>query len=959
MSFFSKLDIVNLPLDSNITLANQALTHFEKAENWKLIVRCYNKLSGYHFNKNNFDEAERLAKKARDLAAEKLGKENSSYIDALFNLTTFLDVRGFHEDAILQYQKIIESDKKLNTYQDDVALSYQNIAQSYIAIGDYEEAVEALNNALGIRMIPVRKSDYKALGLNQADIDLNQAEIGAIYASLADCQKLKNEFTKSIAFFTKSLNTLQQFKKDNRYVNQIRYNCFYKLADIYFKKGQKNLARKYINKAIQIKDKYYVFDDCFSYLILGKLNLDDGKKEDAFSYFDQAIKAATNEADGYANFPQIAATYAEKGKAHLSVSEFDKALFAFQKGLQTVSLDFESDDVKKNPSLDQIVQKLGALDLITGKARVFFEQYKSGDEQVEKLEQAHQQYILAIQLIKNIRQGYTTNATKYILAQKANLIYEQAIDICYLLFLKTDDKKYKEQAFTFAERNKAITLLESINEDIALSLAGLPDSLIEMERALSIKLNFEEKRLAEAKAKPQENTQANIKEIAAQRFSLKEQHKNLINHIEKNHPKYYLLKYTDVTATVQKLKHNVLDDQTAMISFFVGEQFIYSFLLTEEGLWMNKIEEKSSFERQINNLRQTITTAPESESFIEGFKTYSENAYGLYKTIFQEHLETIHHEVKNLIIIPDDIIGFIPFDLLLTKAPNPQKANYSPSNLSYLMEQFSISYNYSGTLLLNNQKVTDRKNNNNFIGFVPSFNEQKNIAERTCNDSRLYNLKCASKEVNTINEMFDGIIVEDLTATKKLFMEQVSDYDIVHLATHACVNETNAMLNRIHFSDDYVTMYDLYNLKLNANLLVLSACNTGAGKIIKGEGVISLSRGFMQSGVASVLMSLWSVDDCATSDIMTSFYQELARGQAKDAALQKAKLNYINIASDKIKAHPYYWAAFIPCGDMKPPSRFKPSKLIYWLVPTLISLIVLLFFFLKKPKNKKSSNSMS
>ena len=838
MSLFSKFDIVNLSADSNISIATQALNYFEKAENWKLAVRCYNRLSTCYYQKNDFDRAEKTAKMARDLAEEKLGKENISYVDALFNLTLYLDVRGFHEDAITQYQKIIESDKKLNTNKADVALSYQNIARSYISIGDYEEAIEALHEALGIRQSDTVEADNTGLGINQADI-------GAAYSDLADCYKLKNEKTKAITFFQKSLDALKRFDKNNEYVNQVRYNCYYKLSDIYLQLDQKDLAYQYVNLAIQIKNKYSVYDNCFSYSILGKLNLSEGKKEAAFTYFDKAIEAATNEADGFANFPQIAATYTEKGYAHLQFSEFDQALIAFQKGLQTVSLDFDNDDVKTSPSLDQMIQKLGALDLIAGKANAFVAKYKSTENQGTDLELAYQQYELATQLIQAIRQGYNTNASKHILARKANQIYEEAIEVCDLLFKNTGNISYQHQAFIFAESNKAITLLESVNEEMALNLSGLPDSLINLERSLSIKLNFEEKKLAEEKTKKKVTSETSVQEIEARRFALKEQYKKLISQIENDYPEYYRLKYTNSTATVKEVQERLLNKETAILEYFVGEEFVYSFLITKDDFKVEKIQKTASFDNQINTLRQTISIAPESKTFDSSFQSYIQKAHEFYSTMLQKQLANLSYKVKNLIIVPDDIIGFVPFDILLTEVANPENLDYSPDNLSYLMERFFVSYGYSGTLLLNKQKASGKKNGLGFIGFAPSFGHRKNVAERTCSDSDLYNLRCSVEELNGINKNFDGKTIEGAASTKKVFLEQVSDYDIIHLATHACISEENAMLNRIHFSDDYITMYDLYNLKLNADLVVLSACNTGSGKMVKGEGVMSLSRGFI------------------------------------------------------------------------------------------------------------------
>jgi len=154
----------------------------------------------------------------------------------------------------------------------------------------------------------------------------------------------------------------------------------------------------------------------------------------------------------------------------------------------------------------------------------------------------------------------------------------------------------------------------------------------------------------------------------------------------------------------------------------------------------------------------------------------------------------------------------------------------------------------------------------------------------------------------------------------------------------------------IYFADDYLTYYDLNNLELNADLAVLSACNTGSGKLEKGEGVISIAKGFIQAGVPSVVTSLWSVDDCATSDIMTQFYKYLKEGQTKDKALRNAKLMYLQTA-DKAHAHPFYWGAFVQFGNTdsldylsegNPRTRFL-----------LIGLVGLILFILERKARLK------
>ena len=182
------------------------------------------------------------------------------------------------------------------------------------------------------------------------------------------------------------------------------------------------------------------------------------------------------------------------------------------------------------------------------------------------------------------------------------------------------------------------------------------------------------------------------------------------------------------------------------------------------------------------------------------------------------------------------------------------------------------------------------------------------------------------------------------SAVKSQF-EDAEDYQILHIAAHATIDENNAVFNRIQFEDDYLSFHELYNYESNAELAVLSACNTGMGQMKTGEGVISLGKGFLAMGVKSLVTSLWSINDCATSDLMALFYQNLKNGDTKSKALSEAKKAYIKQASN-LESHPYYWAGFKLIGNSKP-LQTKSNPLVFFALMT-IAFLGLGFFFFRK-----------
>jgi CHAT domain-containing protein len=190
---------------------------------------------------------------------------------------------------------------------------------------------------------------------------------------------------------------------------------------------------------------------------------------------------------------------------------------------------------------------------------------------------------------------------------------------------------------------------------------------------------------------------------------------------------------------------------------------------------------------------------------------------------------------------------------------------------------------------------------------------------------RLSSLQYTQTEVEEINHLFTGQSHIGNLATEAAFKSEASKHSILHLAMHAHTSDENPMYSRLIFQqgaseggeDGMLYAYELYNMNLQAELAVLSACETGTGKLQNGEGIMSLSRAFKYAGCPNIVMSLWQADDASTKDIMVQFYQNLKLGKGKAGALRHAKMEYLK-NSEMNKSHPFYWATFVLAGDGKP-----------------------------------------
>ncbi|MEZ5195459.1 MAG: CHAT domain-containing protein [Bacteroidales bacterium] len=253
--------------------------------------------------------------------------------------------------------------------------------------------------------------------------------------------------------------------------------------------------------------------------------------------------------------------------------------------------------------------------------------------------------------------------------------------------------------------------------------------------------------------------------------------------------------------------------------------------------------------------------------------------------------------------------------------------------------------------MVNSFEKEGRKANKKLIAFAPSFTKENKelIAELSERGNEYASLKGAEQEVKSIIQLMSGQLYTDSLATERNFKEHAANFKILHVATHGILNDHDPMSSRLVFYQDNDTVedgnlyaYEIYNMQLNADLAVLSACNTGSGKLQEGEGIMNLARGFLYAGVPGIVMSLWSVNDLSSAEIMKGFYSYLKSGLSKSEALQKAKKDYI-VNVDNLTANPYYWAGFVIIGNQHEIS-FKPntSLSIVFLSSLVVAVIVIL-----------------
>jgi CHAT domain-containing protein len=370
--------------------------------------------------------------------------------------------------------------------------------------------------------------------------------------------------------------------------------------------------------------------------------------------------------------------------------------------------------------------------------------------------------------------------------------------------------------------------------------------------------------------------------------------------LESQYPEYFNLKFNTVSPTTTQIE-NLLDKKTALVSYFIDDtnNRLYTFVITKKKFHIEDHQLPENFDRYITGFRNGL--------YFNDIKTYQLAAFQLGEIL----IPTIPRGISELVILPTGRLGIIPFEALLTKEA---EENQSYSTLNYLLNQYSIRYEFSAGLII--QKGSLQENRENPAIYL--------CAPVTFVEDGLPDLPGTETEVKAIAKLFNdkklksSVYLNDDAKESTIKDEGLSSYAYLHFATHGIVDELSPELSRIYLQPDAGAedgkLYtgEIYNLKLNANLVTLSACETGLGKISKGEGVIGLSRALVYAGAKSMIVSFWSVADESTSKLMQDFYSRMLGDRTLNFADNLRASKKQLLAGEY--AAPYYWAPFVLLG---------------------------------------------
>jgi CHAT domain-containing protein/lipopolysaccharide biosynthesis regulator YciM len=909
--------------DQAFALLNNALSILPVAsgEHALVLADIYNAMAVTYDDLGDYERAAAFYEKALTTLTAVVGERHSRVADIDNNVGTLYEIKGDYDRALSFYQKAVsiylEAGRKQHP---NLAYFYDNIANVCRAKGDLDEAITYYQ---------------KALDLFRATVGDQHPEATAVYNNLALAYADKGDYDHAIAFHEKCLEIEKRTRGEQHDAVASSYN---NLGVVYCERGDYDRAIALHQKALAIRLRALGamhLDVANIYKNLGNAYRQKGEDRQASLYHRKAL--ATSRAIVGAHHPEIAAAYNSLADLDEARGRHEPALKFYQQAIAANVPAFNDADPSRHPLLEGILSEKHLLESLQGKALALANRYAGRSPRLHDLEAAVSTYSLAANLMDKMRRDYKAEGSKLFLAGKAAGIYEAAIQAALRLYEVTQQDEHKDAAFRFAERSKAGIMLDALSEAEAKQFAGIPDSLLQKERQLRVDLAFYDGKLTEEQMQNEAPDSANLATLKDKVFNLRQAYDALLQRFEKEYPAYYNLKYQIKTVSVPEVQQ-LLDDRTAIVEYFTGKDSIFIFAITKNIFVIKTSAKDSLLERQIEQLREGIVK--------QDFAQYTSASYRLYQTLLAPVADQLND--KNLIIVPDAALNAIPFEALLTEQVEAKGNLQDYMNLPFLLNAHAVSYAYSATLLEQEQNRKKRETKRDYLAFAPVFANGlpagtrsgdflKEIIRKdsiaTATRIRGY-LPMTKKEVAGILDRFENtynildrwfnnkarVYLENDAKEEKVKLVGLGDYRYVHFATHGLVNEKNPKLSGLLLAQEDTTskedgilhLGEIYNLNLNADLVVLSACETGLGQVAKGEGIIGLTRGFLYAGASNLLVSLWQVSDATTADLMVDFYDKMLGGMSKPEALREAKLQMIRRHPEYAK--PYYWAPFILVG---------------------------------------------
>ena len=868
------------------------------------------------------------------LKAEKADNESVNAMVFFYSAAFYLNEQNFSEMK-KQLEKSLEIYQRLGNKQGETEVLTE-LAYGY-----------TLNND----RITGRNFAQKALEIAK-EINSPRAQTFALIA-LGDSNQRMGELEKAIKAFYEAEKLFPENLDINEKAILINRIGFYYLA---FDELEK--AKRYFSDSLELFNKLELTDGSSMLLsLLAQISVRQNNFADADKYFEESRKVLINSRD----FFGLATLESEMGDYFLKLENFDKAQIHLQNALAfSKKLGVSYKIAEAESKIGVLYEKKGELK----KARAAFSTALELNKKIlSKFAQSGNYYDLAkIDFTENQMESSLENISKSIelteLSQNetSNLFlkrtyfsnvfqrYEFYINLLMGLHKQMPDENYTIQALQIAEKSRARSMLENLSLSEADFTKDADPETVRREKEIRFLLNAQADNLTDLLSQNAEKSETDkiSKEINELQSELEEIKANL----KQNSPVYSAIK-NPAPFDVGEFQKNILDDDSLLLEFSFGDEESYLWLVEKTEFGSFVLPPREQIESKIQTLRELLASREMlKDESIEDYQTRIKKAEANYLIIAKELSRDLFGQVadkfgnKRLIVVPDGKLGYFPVSAL----PLPNNENNEPillsneviyepsaSTLSILAKNNQRKNPASKSLLIFSDPVFSADDsrlspeNKNDLSAQTGTDEKFRFVESLNSLARLDNSKTEADSIVDILGNSNADNFSGFTANReKLLNVNAADYKILHFATHGLIDESRPELSGIvlsrfdengNKSDEFFRLHDIYGMNLNSDLVVLSACNTGIGKEVRGEGLMSLNNAFLSVGAKSVMSSLWKVEDGATLELMKNFYDAMANENLTPSkALQQAQ---IKMRRNGRYQSPFYWAAFTVQGDFR------------------------------------------
>ncbi|TAF35693.1 MAG: CHAT domain-containing protein [Cytophagales bacterium] len=763
----------------------------------------------------------------------------------------------------------------------------------------------------------------QALSLTKELYGDKHTRVGKLYSSIGLVHFEKRDFSKAIELYEKAVVIFTEAKEEKKMRMGAVYN---NMALAYGEAGDVDKSVYYFHKLLALFKANNITNDLrigSTYSNIASVYKDNNIKMDSAIFFAHYGLAVRRQILG-PRHPRVAAySYDLLGKIYQQIGNLDSAIYYYDRASEANSYSYTQKAILDIPPLDDCMDYFRSGTFVAHKGFCAYAKYLITKNDLflkvsrENLRAAERFYNELFKAASN--EAEQIEALEFFFTPQVELFKSYALNGDY------------EMAFSQAQHAKSYVLLKAILSKKARSFSGIPDSLIKKEENMQKELANVQQKLSQ-KLSPTEEDAAK-----RQSFEINQAYNRLLTNYKANYPSYFQLKYQNEELSPALVQQKMKKDDVIFDYYFFDDDSLAVFMITPK-----KFECKLM---RLNRPMKELSLGLRNAILFNDSELFAELGHYLYTQLFPFK---IPKTAKRLVLIPAPLMSQIPLEALLTHSV-PTKKRLCFSEMPYLLKKHQVVYSYAINLLLQNAEPTTYTGQ--FVGFAPVFSEQNkqyhgencrnaiqeaetlfsqdSMRTRSQSGKRgfISELRASEREVTEIASLFEA---RGQTANVKLFQnatennfktEQVENAEFIHLATHGFANEKNPELSGLLLAetdstdqeDGILYFGEIYNMKIKARLVCLSACETGLGKLVEGEGVLGVSRAFLFAGARNLLVSLWKVADESTSELMIAFYKDyLEKENSLAGSLRNAKLSLI---ANETFASPFYWSPFVLIGE--------------------------------------------